>query len=104
MRSASASDEKAAEHDRVRRADAGAREHRDRQLRDHRHVDVDAVALLDPERLERVGEALHLVEQLGIGDGAGVARLALPVVRDLVALAGGHVAVEAVVAHVEGRR
>ena len=78
----------AAEHHRVRRADAGAGQHRDRQLGDHRHVDADAVALGDAEALEDVGEALHLGVQVGVGDGAGVARLALPVVRDLVAPTG----------------
>ena len=36
----------AAEHDRVHRADAGAGEHREDRLRDHRHVEDDAVALL----------------------------------------------------------
>ena len=44
---------------------------------------------------------LHLGEQVGVGDGAGVARLALPVERDLVAAAGLDVAVEAVVRDVE---
>jgi hypothetical protein len=33
----------------------------------------DPVALLDAEALQHVGEALHLVEQVGVGDGAGVA-------------------------------
>ena len=56
---------------------------------------------LHAEPLEHVGEALHLVEQLGVGDRAGVARLALEVDRHLVAAAGGDVAVEAVVADVE---
>ena len=78
----------AAEHDAVRRADAGAGEHRHRGLGDHRHVDVDPVALLDAEALEHVGEPLHLVEQLGVGDRARVAGLALPVERDLVAASG----------------
>ena len=86
----------AAEHDAVRRADAGAGEHRDRRLGDHRQVDVDPVALDDAEALERVGEALHLGVQVGVGDRAGVARLALPVDGDPVAVAGGDVAVEAV--------
>ena len=44
--------------------------------------------LRDAEALQHVGEALHLVEQLGVGDRAGVAGLALPVERDLVAVAG----------------
>ena len=35
--------------------------------------------LLHAEALEHVGEALHLVEQVGVGDRAGVAGLALPV-------------------------
>jgi hypothetical protein len=37
----------AAEHHRVRRADARARLHRDHRLDRHRHVDEDALALLD---------------------------------------------------------
>jgi hypothetical protein len=56
---------------------------------------------LDTETLQHVGEPLHLVEHVGVGEGAGVARLALPVDRDLVAAAGLDVAVEAVVRHVE---
>ena len=75
----------ATEHDGVRRTDAGARQHRHRQLGDHRHVDGDAVALLHAERLQRVGELLHLGEQVGIRDRARVAGLAFPVVGDLVA-------------------
>ena len=86
-----------AEHDAVRGADASAGQHRDRRLGDHRQVDVDPVAATDAEALEHVGEALHLVEQLGVGDRARVARLALEVERDLVAEAGLDVAVEAVV-------
>ena len=78
-----------------------AGEHRDRQLGDHRHVDGDPVALAHAERAEGVGEAADLVQQLGVGDRAGVARLALPVVGDLVAQAGGDVAVEAVDADVQ---
>ncbi len=45
-----------AEDHRVGRADAGAGEHGDRELRNHRHVDGDAVTALHPQRLEHVGE------------------------------------------------
>jgi hypothetical protein len=55
----------------------------------------------DTEALERVGEPGDLVEQLGVGDRSGVAGLALEVDRHLVALAGGDVAVEAVVGDVQ---
>jgi hypothetical protein len=60
-----------AEHHGVHRADAGAGEAGDRGLRDHLQVDRDAVALADPERLERVGELVHrgvelAVRQLGV--------------------------------------
>ena len=71
------------------------------QLGDHRHVEVDAVALAHAEALEHVGEPLHVGEEVGVGDGAGVAGLALPVVGDPVAVAGGDVAVEAVRRDVE---
>ena len=90
-----------AEHDRVGGADPGAGQQGHRQLGDHRHVDGDPVALLDAEALQRVGEALHLGQQVGVGDRAGVARLALPVERDLVAPARLDVAVEAVAGDVE---
>ncbi len=83
-------------------ADAGAGEHGHRQLGDHREVDVDPVAPFDPQGLEDVGEPGHLGRELGVGDGAGVARLALPVVGDLVAPTRGHVPVEAVGGGVEG--
>ena len=91
----------AAEHDAVGGADAGAGQHRHRRLGDHRQVDVDPVAGLHAEALQGVGEALHLVEQLGVRDRPGVARLALEVDGDLVAAPGGDVAVEAVVGDVE---
>ena len=61
----------AAEHDAVGGADAGAGEHRDDRLGDHRQVDVDPVARwTTPSPLRRVGEALHLGQQLGVGDRA----------------------------------
>ena len=88
----------AAEDDRVRRADAGAGEHGDGQLRDHGHVDGDAVAGADAQLLERVGGLLDLAVQVGVGERPRVAGLADPVVGDLVAEAGVDVAVEAVVA------
>ncbi len=91
----------ATEDARVGRADPRAGEHGDRQLGDHRHVDADPVAALDAEGAQHVGEPAHLVVQLGVGDRAGVAGLALPVVGDLVAEPGVEVAVEAVVGDVE---
>ena len=69
----------------MRRADPGAGQHRDRQLRDHRHVDRDAVAGPDPELLERVGGLADLALEVGVGQRPGVAGLADPVVGDLVA-------------------
>ena len=92
----------AAEDDRVRRAEPGAGEHRDRQLRDHPHVDPDGRALADAERLERVREAHHLGLEVGEGDRPPlVLGLALPVVGDLVAEPRLDVAVDAVEADVE---
>ena len=91
----------AREHHGVDRADARAGEHRDGQLGDHRQVDADPVALGHALRLEHVGEAPDLGVQVGVGDAAGVARLALPVVGDLAAVTRLDVAVQAVVGDVE---
>ena len=91
----------AAEDHRVRRADPGAGEHRDRQLRDHRHVDRDPVARRHAELEERVGGLGDLPLEVGVGDGPGVAGLADPVVGDLGAEATLDVAVDAVVGDVQ---
>jgi hypothetical protein len=61
----------AAEDDAVDGADPRAGEHRHRRLRDHRHVDGDAVALAGAERLQAVRHPHHLGMQRAIGDGAG---------------------------------
>ena len=91
----------AAEDDRVGRPDPGAGQHRDRQLRDHRHVDRDPVAGLDAQLLERVGRLADLAQEVAEGQRPGVARLADPVVGDLVAETALDVAVDAVVGDVE---
>ena len=90
-----------AEDDRVRGAEPGAGEHRDDRLGDHRQVDRDPVALADAERLQGVGGPADLALQLGVGDGAGVAGLALEVDGHPVAVAGLDVPVDAVVRRVE---
>src|SRR5690606_37714798 len=64
-------------------------------------VDRDPVALADTEPGENVRRALDLFGQFGVGDGAGVALLALPVESDAVAVACFDVTVEAVVRDVE---
>ena len=92
----------AAEDDGVRRAEARAREHRDRGLGDHAEVDPDGRALLDAELLERVREPDDLALQVGVGDRAPVADgLALPVEGDPVAAPRLDVPVDAVVGDVE---
>ena len=69
--------------------------------RDHRHVDRDPVAGRDAQLQQGVGRLLDLALEIGVGDGPGVARLADPVVRDLVAEAALDVAIDAVVGDVE---
>jgi hypothetical protein len=92
----------AAEHDRMRSSDPRAREHGDRQLRHHPEVDVHSVALAHTQRAETVGEAADLVEEVAVGDRPRVSRLALPVVRDLVAAPRRHMPIETVHGRVQG--
>ena len=91
-----------AEDHRVGHPDAGAGQHGHRQLGDHRHVYGRPVALAQAQPQQRVGEPLHVGQQLSVGDGPGVAGLPLPVDGHLVAPARLHVAVQAVVGDVEG--
>jgi hypothetical protein len=91
-----------AEHDRERRPEARAGQHRDRQLRDHAHVDPDRGALAHAELPQARGEPDDLPLETGERERPPVAeRLAFPVVRDLVAVPGLDVPVDAVVADVE---
>ena len=60
----------AAEHHRVNGADARTGQHGHRGFRDHRHVDGDAVALVDTQRHQCIGHARHLFAQLAIADAA----------------------------------
>ena len=67
----------AAEHDRMDRADARARLHRDDGLDRHRQIDEDAVAGLDAEALQAVRELADAVIELLVGDLGDVAVVAL---------------------------
>jgi len=55
-----------AEHDRMDGPEAGAREHRDYRLGDHRHVDDHAIASTDAFVRQCAGEPGHLIEELPI--------------------------------------
>ncbi len=91
----------AAEHHRVRRTDARAGLHRDHALDAHRHVDDDAVALLDAARLQCVGELAGLCQQRLVADLGDLAVVGLEDDGGLVAQALFDVAVQAVVGDVE---
>ena len=93
-----------AEHDRMHRADPGTGQHRDRRLRDHRHIDQHAVALPHPEPGQHPGDKRGPVAHLAIGktlDRAG--DRAVPDQRDPVAASRHDMAVERVPARVETR-
>ena len=91
----------AAEHDRVNRADARAREHRHGGLGNHRQVDRDAIALLHAEAAQRVGELADALVQLAIGDARRLVRIVAFVDERGLVAARRQVTVEAVVGDVE---
>mmetsp|Transcript_17377 Transcript_17377/g.56878 ORF Transcript_17377/g.56878 Transcript_17377/m.56878 type:complete len:544 (-) Transcript_17377:204-1835(-) len=93
----------AAKHHGVHSADARARQHRQRQLVDHRQVDNHAVPLFDADRLEVVGELGHLILRLRERQLAIFAhRVALPQQRIMIALPSINPSVQAVVSEVRG--
>ena len=86
-----------AKHDRVHRADAGARQHRDGDFRDHREIDRHAVAAFDAQSLQDVRELVDVGVQLAVRDAPDFAgRLAFPDQRHAAALPRAHVAVETI--------
>src|ERR1700733_4528189 len=89
------------EYDGVDGSDSRAGEHRDRDLRDHRQIDGDAIALLDPERLQGVGALAHALVQLTVGDVLRAVRIiSLPDDRRLIATLG-QMTVQAVARDIE---
>ncbi len=76
----------AAEHHRMHGADAGAGQHGEHRLGDHRHVDGHPVALDDAQLLQHVGEAADAIMKLAVGDlQIEVGLVAFPDDRDLIA-------------------
>ena len=82
----------------------GAGQHGHHGLGNHRHVDGDLVAGPDADFGQAVGGLADRGQQVGVGDGAGVARLTLPMEGDPIAEAGLHMAVDAVDSHVQPAR
>jgi hypothetical protein len=92
----------ATEHHRVDRTDAGASQHRDHGLRDHRHIDGDHVTTVYILAAQGVGELADFFVQFAVGDIAAFGRVvALPDDCDLVATFR-QMTVQAVVGNVQG--
>ena len=85
----------------LHRADVGACVRGDRDLGRHRQVDRDAVAGLDAEPDERLGELRDLARELGERERAPRAVLAQADRRDVVGVRSGRPAVDAVPGDVE---
>ncbi len=86
----------------MRRADARTRLHGDDAFNRHRHVNHHAVAFLHAAGSQGVGKAAHPFEQLPVGDVRDGAIVRFEDHRDMLAVTGFDVAVEAVVGSVEG--
>ncbi|OPZ77865.1 MAG: hypothetical protein BWY79_01000 [Actinobacteria bacterium ADurb.Bin444] len=83
-------------------AETCAGQHSHRELRDHGEVQRDAVALLDAELGQAVGDSDDLIVQLTIREGVGVVRVVtFHKIGDLVLVGRAHPAVEAVVGGVQ---
>ena len=92
---------KPAEHYGVRCSHTRTRQHRNRQLWRHPHIDRDAVALLHAQRLQHVGELLRLTMQLLIGQGTNFPGLALPDQGSFILTPGLHVAIQTIVRKIQ---
>src|SRR4029077_6285617 len=90
-----------AEDHRVGSADARARQHRDREFRNQRHVKRHAIPLFDSTTLQDVGKFADFGMELLVGEGALVAGFAFPNQRCFVAPPGVEMSVEAVVRNIQ---
>ena len=90
-----------AEYNRVWGADARARQHGDRQLRRHSHINGDAVTFFHAQRLQNIGELLHLAVQLLVGKRHNFPGFALPNNRGFVLAPGLYVTIQAVVREID---
>src|SRR3954469_22921405 len=84
----------------MRCGNAGARLHRHDRLHGHRHVDEDAIALLDAARLERIREPADFLVELLVGDLGDLAVIGLEDDGHLVGLTL-EMAIEAVIRGVQ---
>src|SRR5215468_286806 len=100
------------EHDRMDGADADRREHQHHGFCGHRHVDRDAIALVDAKAAERRRDALYFVQDLRVGIDRTLATFVEVDQRGMAAASVRDVVVERVVAEIrfaadepsEGRR
>ena len=76
-------------------------EHRHHGLRNQRHIDDDAIALLQAEACQQVGCLLHFLSELSIGERAVVAWLPLEVQGNTIAPTFQNVAIKTVIGDVE---
>ena len=83
------------------RAQPGTGQHCDGQLGDHRQVDRNPIAGLHAQFAQGVRRPTDLGLQVAIGDRPGIARLADPVIGNLLPEAPLHVPIDAVVGDVE---
>ena len=87
----------AAEHDRMRHADARAGLHGNHCLNRHRHVDDGAVTFFVTERLQAIGKTANTDVQVAVGNFSDLAIIGLEDDRGLVFGGCAEVTVEAVV-------
>src|SRR5206468_3499387 len=85
----------------MRRANAGASQHRNRQLRRHAHVNCNAITLLHPERLQDIGKLLHFTMKLLISKRTNLARLTLPDQRRFILAPSLNMAIKTVIGEID---
>src|SRR5437879_13460465 len=85
----------------MRRANAGASQHRNRQLRRHAHVNCNAITLLHPERLQDIGKLLHFTMKLLISKRTNLARLTLPDQRRFILAPSLNMAITTVIGEID---
>ncbi len=92
---------KSTKDNRVNRTDPSTSQHCNRCFWDHRHIDPNPIAFLDPQLLQSIGKLTNLSMQLDIGQDPAISRFSFPDQGRVIAAVSFEVTIQTVVGNID---